>query len=79
VAFSSSDEARRPRGARRGDRHRGGIAAAPAHASVVSNALTVNALASTGSTIEDLNGVAVEAVTLPDETDAGLVDDWAGY
>ena len=45
-----------------------GVAEAPAHASIVSNALTVNALTINalvpdGSTIEDLNGVAVEAVT----------------
>ncbi len=71
-----------------------GVAEAPAHASNVSNALSlnalsinalsINALAPDGSTIEDLNGVAVEAVTLPDGVGAGLVAEWeagvlAGY
>ena len=66
-----------------------GVAEAPAHASIVSNALSINALSINalvpdGSTIEDLNGVAVEAVTLPDGVGAGLVAEWeagvlAGY
>jgi hypothetical protein len=42
-----------------------GVAGAPAQAS--EPALTNNALNSSGSTLGDLNGVAVEAVTLPEE------------
>jgi hypothetical protein len=56
-----------------------GVAGTPARAALSVNALSVNALTVNGSTLEDLNGVAVEAVTLPDEADAGLVEDWAGY
>ena len=58
-----------------------GVAGTPAHAvdslnalsvnALTVNALTVNALTANGSTLEDLNGVAVEAVTLPDEVGAG--------
>jgi hypothetical protein len=47
-----------------------GVAGTPAHAVLVSNALvsnslTHNALTAGGSAIDDLNGVAVEAVTIP--------------
>jgi hypothetical protein len=48
-------------------------ATAPAHAALTFNALTFNALtfnalAATGSAIADLNGVAVEGITLPPAT-----------
>jgi len=51
-----------------------GVAAAPVHAHLTSNALTHNALthnaltAAGGSAIDDLNGVSVEAVTVPDRS-----------
>lgn len=54
-----------------------GVAGTPAHASLTLNSLTLNALTvnslifnalnSSGSALEDLNGVAVEAATAPDE------------
>ena len=48
-----------------------GVAGTPARASLTHNALTYNALtfnalSSAGSAIDDLNGVAVEAVALPE-------------
>jgi hypothetical protein len=48
-----------------------GVAGTPAHAVDTLNALSVNALTANGSTLEDFNGVAVEAVTLPDEVGVG--------
>jgi hypothetical protein len=49
-----------------------GAAGAPANAALTLNALTLNALtlnalSAQGSTLDDLNGVAVEAVTSPEE------------
>jgi hypothetical protein len=42
-----------------------GAAVTPANAILNPNALTQNALAAQGSSLDELNGVAVETVTLP--------------
>jgi hypothetical protein len=42
-----------------------GAAVTPANAILNPNALTQNALTAQGSSLDELNGVAVEAVTLP--------------
>jgi hypothetical protein len=53
-----------------------GVAGTPAHAILVANvlianALTFNALDANGSALEDLNGVAIDAVTLPERAAGG--------
>ena len=44
-----------------------GVVGTPAHAALTLNALTLNALDSSGSALENLNGVAAEAMTLPEK------------
>jgi hypothetical protein len=70
-----------------------GVAGTPAHAliilnaftsnglamnSLVTNSFSSNALTAQGSALADLNGVAAEAVTLPERAAGALVaaDDW---
>jgi len=50
------------------------VAGTPAHAVVTHNSITHNALATGGSAIDDLNGVAVKAVTPPGAAVPGGAD-----